>query len=168
MNPFEQHALNQTRRQFFASSGISLGAAAYATLGGKAVEIAPMPREGAGTATGLDAALAQTHFPSKCKNVIYLHMLGGPAQMDLYDYKPKMVDYYDKDLPETIRNGQRLTTMTSGQARFPIAPSKYKFEQHGQCGMWMSEVLPHTAKMADDMVFIKKKSPTLLITFGNK
>ena len=156
MNPFEQYALEQTRRQFFASSGISLGAAAFATLGGKAVEMAPMPRTGADSLTGLDAALAQTHFPTKCKNVIYLHMLGGPAQMDLYDYKPKMVDYYDKDLPESIRKGQRLTTMTSGQARFPIAPSKYRFKQQGQCGMWMNdELLTHTAKMADDMVFIR-------------
>ena len=156
MNPLEQYTLNQTRRQFFASSGISLGAAAFATLGGKAVEMAPMPRIGADSLTGLDAALAQTHFPTKCKNVIYLHMLGGPAQMDLYDYKPKMVDYYDKDLPESIRKGQRLTTMTSGQARFPIAPSKYRFKQQGQCGMWMNdELLTHTAKMADDMVFIR-------------
>ncbi len=75
--------------------------------------------------------------------------------MDLYDYKPKMHDWYDKDLPESIRKGQRLTTMTSGQARFPIAPSKYKFAQHGKCGMWVSELLPYTAKMVDDMCFIR-------------
>ncbi|HXD88882.1 MAG TPA: DUF1501 domain-containing protein [Urbifossiella sp.] len=155
MNPFEQYALAQTRRQFFASSGFSLGTAALAALSGSSAEVAPMPRPGRDTATGFGAALPHTHFPTKCKNVIYLHMVGGPAQMDLYDYKPKMADYYDKDLPETIRNGQRLTTMTSGQKRFPIAPSKYKFKQQGQCGMWISEVLPHTAKMADDMVFIR-------------
>ncbi len=71
-------------------------------------------------------------------------MVGGPSQMDLYDYKPKMNDYYDKDLPDSIRNGQRLTTMTSGQARFPIAPSMYKFAQHGDSGMWVSELLPAT------------------------
>ena len=82
-------------------------------------------------------------------------MVGGPPQMDLYDYKPKMNDWYDKDLPDSIRNGQRLTTMTSGQARFPIAPSKFKFAQHGKCGMWVSELLPHTAKMVDDMCFIR-------------
>ena len=82
-------------------------------------------------------------------------MVGGPPQMDLYDYKPKMGDWYDKDLPESIRKGQRLTTMTSGQARFPIAPSKFKFAQHGKCGMWVSELLPHTAKMVDDMCFIR-------------
>ena len=69
-------------------------------------------------------------------------MVGGPPQMDMYDYKPMMDDWYDKDLPDSIRKGQRLTTMTSGQTRFPIAPSKYKFAQHGKCGMWVSELLP--------------------------
>ncbi len=139
-------ALNLTRRHFFRSTGFSLGATALGTLQAQAA---------GGTQNGIGAALAETHFPAKCKNIIYLHMVGGPAQMDLYDYKPKMGDYYDKDLPESIRNGQRLTTMTSGQARFPIAPSKFKFAQQGKCGMWMSELLPYTAKMADDMVFIR-------------
>jgi hypothetical protein len=87
--------------------------------------------------------------------VIYLHMVGGPPQQDLYDYKPVMDDWYDKDLPESIRNGQRLTTMTSGQKRFPIAPSIFKFARHGDCGMWVSEVLPWTAKMVDEMCFIR-------------
>ena len=96
-----------------------------------------------------------THFPAKAKQIIYLHMVGGPSQIDLYDYKPAMQEFYDKDLPDSIRMGQRLTTMTSGQARFPIAPSKYKFEQHGECGMWVSELLPWTAKMVDDMAFIR-------------
>ncbi len=144
-------ALHHTRRQFFASSGFSLGTAALASLLGDSAHGA----DAKGDKTGLGAALPETHFPAKCKNIIYLHMVGGPSQLDLYDYKPKMVDWYDKDLPETIRKGQRLTTMTSGQARFPIAPSKYKFAQHGKCGMWISEMLPHTAKMADDLVFIR-------------
>ena len=82
-------------------------------------------------------------------------MVGGPPQMDLYDYKPLMQEYYDKDLPDSVRMGQRLTTMTSGQARFPIAPSKYKFAQYGPGGMWISELLPNTAKMADQMCFIR-------------
>ena len=101
------------------------------------------------------AALPTTHFPPRAKRVIYLHMVGGPSQLDLYDYKPKMAEFYDKDLPESIRMGQRLTTMTSGQARFPVAPSKYKFAQHGGSGMWISELLPYTAKMADDMCFMR-------------
>ena len=96
-----------------------------------------------------------THRAAKAKHVIYLHMVGGPPQMDMYDYKPVMGEWYDKDLPDSIRMGQRLTTMTSGQTRFPIAPSKYKFAQHGKCGMWVSELLPWTAKMVDDMCFIR-------------
>jgi len=148
MNLFDDPlALTLTRRHFFRSSGFSLGATALATLQAEAAK---------GDKTGFNAALPETHFPARTKNIIYLHMVGGPAQMDLYDYKPKMRDYYDKDLPDSVRRGQRLTTMTSGQARFPIAPSKYRFKQKGQCGMWMNdELLPYTAKMADDMVFIR-------------
>ena len=82
-------------------------------------------------------------------------MVGGPPQMDMYDYKPVMGQWFDKDLPDSIRMGQRLTTMTSGQKRFPIAPSKYKFARHGQSGMWVCELLPYTSKMVDDMCFIR-------------
>jgi hypothetical protein len=95
------------------------------------------------------------HFAPKARQVIYLHMVGGPPQMDLFDYKPAMRDWYDKDLPDTIRMGQRLTTMTSRQARFPIAPSKFKFGRHGKSGMWVTELLPWTAKMVDDLCFIR-------------
>jgi hypothetical protein len=87
--------------------------------------------------------------------VIYLHMVGGPSQMDTYDYKPQMKEWFDKDLPDSIRMGQRLTTMTSGQKRFPIAPSKFGFKQHGQCGMWACDLLPYTARMVDEMCFIR-------------
>lgn len=145
--------LHETRRQFFASGGLSLGTAALATLlGGRAAADVARPP---GIKTGIGAGLPATHFAPKAKNVIYLHMLGGPAQMDLYDYKPQMKWFYDKDLPESVRKGQRLTTMTSGQKRFPIAPSMYKFKQHGRSGMWITELLPHTAKMADDMCFVR-------------
>ncbi len=95
------------------------------------------------------------HFAPKAKSLIYLHMNGGPSQMDLLDYKPNLAEMFDKDLPDSIRQGQRITTMTSGQARLPIAPSKYKFAQHGQCGRWISELLPHTARIADDIAVIK-------------
>src|SRR5262245_3759294 len=108
-------ALGMTRRHFFRSAGFSLGATALAALQ------ANEARAAGGSPTGLGAALKETHFPAKCKHIIYLHMVGGPAQMDLYDYKPKMIDYFDKDLPKEIQGGQRLTTMTSGQSRFPIA-----------------------------------------------
>jgi hypothetical protein len=144
------YALAMTRRYFFQSASFTLGTAALATLlqeEGRAAE--------SGSPTGFGAALKQTHHPAKARHVIYLHMVGGPSQMDLFDYKPKMLDYFDKDLPDSVRMGQRLTTMTSGQARFPIAPSKFKFRQHGQCGMWVCELLPYTARMVDDMVFIR-------------
>ncbi|HSJ03619.1 MAG TPA: DUF1501 domain-containing protein, partial [Verrucomicrobium sp.] len=96
------------------------------------------------------------HFAPKAKRVIYLHMVGGPSQMDLFDYKPTMKDWYDKDLPASIRKGQRLTTMTSGQARFPIAPSKYEFSQAGECGMWMNtQLLPQLGKAADDICWMR-------------
>ena len=133
----------ETRRQFFRKFGSFMGTAALASL---------WPRF---ANAGEGGKVVAPHFAPKAKRVIYLHMVGGPSQMDLYDYKPKMGDFYDKDLPESVRMGQRLTTMTSGQARFPIAPSKYKFAQHGKSGMWVSELLPWTAKMVDDMCFIR-------------
>ncbi len=95
------------------------------------------------------------NFPAKAKSIIYLHMNGGPSQIDLLDYKPALNDLFDKDLPDSVRLGQRITTMTSGQARLPVAPSKFKFSQHGSCGRWMSELLPYTAKQVDDIAVIK-------------
>src|SRR5205085_2537712 len=95
------------------------------------------------------------HFAPKAKRAIYLFMNEGPSQMDLWDYKPQMADWFDKDLPASVRQGQRLTTMTSGQDRFPVAPSKYKFAQHGKNGTWVSELLPWTAKVVDELAVIK-------------
>ncbi|MEP6662396.1 MAG: DUF1501 domain-containing protein [Verrucomicrobiota bacterium] len=141
----------ETRRQFFRRSASFMGAAALGMLAPEILKGAERKSTGV---FGSDQFVAP-HFAPKAKQVIYLHMVGGPPQMDLYDYKPTMQDYYDKDLPESVRKGQRLTTMTSGQARFPIAPSKYKFAQHGKGGMWISELLPWTAKVADDMCFVR-------------
>jgi hypothetical protein len=146
MSLFNEYTKLETRRQYFGHGKNVVGAAALASLLGNSRVWA-----GESAATGLGLP----HFPPKVKNVIYLHMVGGPSQMDLFDYKPQLNEWYDKDLPESVRNGQRLTTMTSGQSRFPIAPSKFKFAQHGQCGMWLTELLPHTAKCVDDMAFIR-------------
>jgi len=133
----------QTRRRFLGTGANALGAAALASLIGKS------------TAEAAPGAVA-THFKPTAKRVIYLHMVGGPSQLDLFDYKPKMKEMFDKDLPASIRNGQRLTTMTSGQARFPIAPSKFNFAQYGQSGMWMnSELLPNLTKNADDICWMR-------------
>src|SRR6516165_3532693 len=147
MNPFHEYFGNMTRRHFFSAGSSAIGWAALTSL---------LDGDRARAADKTEAAkvIAPHHAP-KAKQIIYLHMVGGPPQMDLYDYKPQMNDWYDKDLPDSIRKGQRLTTMTSGQARFPIAPSKYKFERHGKCGMWVTELLPYTAKVVDDMCFIR-------------
>ena len=149
MNWLQEYQRNVTRRYFFSQGSQALGWAALGSLMGRDA--------GAAEASSADSLPKTnlTHHIAKAKQVIYLHMVGGPPQMDLFDYKPVMNDWYDKDLPESVRNGQRLTTMTSGQARFPIAPSKFKFQQHGECGMWLSELLPWKAKMVDDMVFIR-------------
>ena len=111
MNTFEQFRQNMTRRYFFSQGSNVVGAAALASLMGE-----PARADVAGHQTGFNGAVP-THFPGKVKNVIYLHMVGGPSQLDLYDYKPQMNDWYDKDLPKSIRNDQRLTTMTSEQAQ---------------------------------------------------
>ena len=147
MNPFNDFNNLQTRRQFFSRGQHLLGGAALTSLLGEALTQ---------QASGSTHRAPGPHFPPKAKRVIYLHMVGGPSQMDLFDYKPVMQKWYDKDLPESIRNGQRLTTMTSGQTRFPIAPSKYQFSQAGKCGMWMNtELLPNLAKKADDICFMR-------------
>src|SRR3989440_2372631 len=146
---FEEYVRYETRRQFFKRGASFLGTAA---LGMLAPQLFALDNKSA--ASG-HIKPPGPHFAPKAKQVIYLHMVGGPPQMDLYDYKPVIQEYYDKDLPETVRMGQRLTTMTSGQARFPIAPSKFKFAQHGKSGMWVSELLPWTAKMVDEMCFIR-------------
>src|SRR5687767_8746576 len=135
MHPASELKSNLTRRHFFQQGSHALGWAALASLMGD-------QGRAAAAESAAQAKKAALHLAPKAKHVIYLHMVGGPGQMDLFDYKPVMNDWYDKDLPDSIRQGQRLTTMTSGQARFPIAPSKFKFAQHGNCGMWISELLP--------------------------
>lgn len=95
------------------------------------------------------------NFPAKAKRVIYLFQSGAPSQMDLFDPKPSMEKVRGQDLPESIRKGQRLTTMTSGQKNFPVAPSIFKFSRQGQSGQWMSDVLPNLSKQADELCFIK-------------
>jgi len=156
MNPIDEFNRQITRRYFFRQGSHAVGWAALAMLLGRdGVSAAARADDRGNAAPASPDAPVRTHFPAKAKQVIYLHMVGGPPQQDLFDYKPVMDEWFDKDLPESIRMGQRLTTMTSGQARFPIAPSKYKFAQHGQNGMWVGELLPWTAKMVDDLTFVR-------------
>ena len=135
----QEFLLEESRRRFFSRGMRGIGAVALAhTMG--------------------DGAAAQTtvpHFAPKAKRCIYLHLVGSPPQTETFDYKPGMNEWFDKDLPESIRQGQRLTTMTSGQTRFPIVPSKFRFAQYGKSGAWVSELLPHTAKMVDDIAIIR-------------
>ncbi len=152
MNPIREQIDMMTRRHFFGRTGLSLGSAALSSLLAERADAGPGPTDSS-TETGALSGLP--HFLPKAKRAIYLHMNGGPSQMDLFDFKPKMGAMFDKELPDSIRKGQRLTTMTSGQARFPIAPSKYKFAQHGQAGTWISELLPWTARLADQFALVK-------------
>ena len=150
MNPLREAKLIETRRHFFGRAAAGIGTAALSSL--------LNPDLFSATSDSQDVVGGMPdlpHFAPKAKRVIYLFMSGAPSQLDMWDYKPKMNDWYDKDLPDSVRNGQRITTMTSGQKRFPIAPSTFKFKRHGQHGAWVSEVLPHTAKIVDELAVIK-------------
>ncbi len=127
-----------TRRLFFSRTATGLGIPAIATL-----------LNGKGGLAGLP------HFAPKAKRIIYLFQSGGPSQMELFDYKPKLVEYQNTDLPESVRGGQRLTGMSATQSSFPVVPSKFQFARHGQSAAWVSELLPHTAKIADRLTFVK-------------
>ncbi|MBO0863250.1 MAG: DUF1501 domain-containing protein, partial [Chloracidobacterium sp.] len=134
MNPLYEHQLLQTRRSFLRDS---CALAAFASLSGADVQ----------------AQSQSPHFAPRAKRVIYLFQSGGPSQLDLFDPKPQLEKYRGQDLPASIRRGQRLTGMTSNQASFPTAPSIFKFARHGQSGAALSELLPNTAKIADDLCF---------------
>ena len=153
----EEYLLNMTRRRFFGMAastiGAGLGSTALAGLLGRSASA-----QGAGQAVpGAAAApLAGPHFAPKAKRVIYLHMEGAPSQLDLYDHKPQLLARFNEDLPDSIRNGQRITTMTSGQSRFPVAPSKFRFDRYAnnEDGIMLSELIPHTGRVAKDLCFV--------------
>ncbi len=134
-------SVRSTRRHFFGKSAYGLGIAALAQLLGEELPDRGLP--------GLP------HFAPKAKRVIYLFQSGAPSQLDIFDYKPQLERLRGKDLPDSVRQGQRLTAMTATQSSFPVAPSIFRFQQHGQSGAWISELLPHTAKIADRLCFIK-------------
>ena len=127
------------RRHFLMGGGVSLASAAMNSL--------------------LSAETTKEHgrvlLPPKAKRVIYLCQSGAPSQIDLYDHKPKLKQWVGDDLPDSVRNGQRLTGMTAAQENFPIAPSIFDFKQYGQSGAWVSELLPYTSGIVDDVTFIR-------------
>ena len=116
------------------------------------------------------------HFRPKARRAIWLFPAGAPSQIDPWDYKPKLREMFGKDLPDSVRGNQRLTTMTSGQKRFPVAPSVFKFAQHGQSGTWVSELLPWTAKMVDEIAVVRSlhteainhEPATIAVNSGNQ
>jgi len=142
MHPYDP--LNVTRRQFLGKASLGIGSAALASL--------LNPRLFAANSS---SGSPLPHFAAKAKRVIWLTQAGAPSQLETFDYKPGLAAMFDKDMPASVRGDQRLTGFTSGQGRLPIAPSVYKFSQHGQSGMWLSELLPHTAKLADDICVIR-------------
>lgn len=142
------------RRQFLTKTSLGLGAIALgALMNGGALKAADrlvqQPVSLAGNIPGLP------HFAPKAKRVVYLFQSGGPSQFETFDYKPKLQQLFGAELPDSVRKGQRLTSMSASQSTFPIAPSIYTFDQYGQSRAWVSELLPHTAKMVDDICFIK-------------
>jgi hypothetical protein len=152
MDPRLEHKLAMTRRHFFGKSAVGLGAAALASCMNPSIFANDLAAGGDRQTFGVMPAL---HHAPRAKRIIWMFMADGPSQLDLWDYKPKLQEYFDKDLPDSIRNGQRITTMTSGQARFPVAPSLFKFAQHGKSGAWISELLPELAGVADDLCIVK-------------
>jgi hypothetical protein len=150
MNPFREHQLLLSRRHFFGRAAAGIGAAALGSL----LNPKLFSAFGAGPDAG-QPMLGKPHFAPKARRIIYLFMAGGPAQMDLLDYKPTLETLHQTELPDSVRMGQRLTGMTSGQKNFPVVKSLFKFSQHGQCGAWVSELLPHIAQIVDDIAIVK-------------
>ncbi len=143
-------ALGLSRRQFLNRFGLGLGGIALANL------VNPVSSFGAATQAADKGILnGQTHFPAKAKRVIYLFMSGGPSQLETFDYKPLLNERNGEQLPDSVRKGQRLTGMSGNQASLPLAGSIYKFGQHGKNGAWVSELLPHTAKVVDDICIVR-------------
>ncbi|WP_234736985.1 DUF1501 domain-containing protein [Tellurirhabdus bombi] len=138
-----------SRRNFLGRASAGIGTLALASL------LNPKDLFAGGTKPGESGALGKPHFPPKVKRIIYLFQSGAPSQLDLFDYKPKLETMWGQDLPESIRKGQRLTGMTAGQSRFPLAASKFRFAQHGHSRMWVSELLPYTSKIVDELCFIR-------------
>jgi len=142
-----EHSLNLNRRKFLSKLSLGLGSVALGSL------LIPDLFSGKSEEDMMVTGLPQ--FAPKAKRIIYLFQNGAPSQLDLFDYKPKLQEMFGQDLPASIRQGQRLTGMTADQKKFPLAGSAFKFNQYGEAGAWMSELLPHTSKVVDDLCIIR-------------
>ncbi|MFM7194096.1 MAG: DUF1501 domain-containing protein, partial [Bacteroidota bacterium] len=146
MDELLKHQFNITRRHFFGKLSMGIGGAALGSL------MIPDLFSGASG----DAAISGIpHFAPKAKRIIYLFQNGAPSQLESFDYKPSLVQRAGEDLPASIRMGQRLTGMTSGQSKFPMVGSWFKFKQYGRSGAWISDLFPHIGSIADDICIIK-------------
>ena len=150
MNEFVAgYAQHLTRRHLLGRGATAAGIAAMASLFGRSAQASPVPQ----AAAALPRSFPE--FAPKAKHIIYLFQSGGPSQLETFDYKPKLPKLHGTELPDSIRMGQRLTGMTSGQTSFPVIAPKFKFKQYGQSGAWISELLPHTAGVVDDLCIVK-------------
>jgi hypothetical protein len=147
----QQHRLMMTRRQLLGRSAVGIGTAALASLLNPSLSRALQP-PAPGATGGLPGL---PHFAPTAKRVIYMFMSGGPSHIDLFDYKPALQRFNGVELPDSIRNGQRITGMTSGQKSFPCAAPIFKFSQQGKTGTYLSELLPHLGKVVDDICIVK-------------
>lgn len=154
----EFHELNKKldRRNFLTKTSLGLGALAVGSLLGNNL-FSSSPQKVTDPAANFEQEIlkALPHFAPKAKRIVYLFMSGGPSQLEMFDYKPKLVDLMGQDLPDSVRKGQRLTGMSANQSALPMAPSIFKFNQHGANQTWISELLPHTAGVVDDLCIIK-------------
>ena len=150
-NPVDDAGLLQNRRHFFGRSATGIGVAALASLLSSRLPAG----EAEGTHERFGGLPGIPHFAPKAKRVIYLLQSGAPSQMDLLDYKPTLEKLHGTELPDSTRGGQRLTGMTAKQKSFPVIKSPWKFRQHGESGTWISDQLPHMAKVVDDICVIK-------------
>ena len=142
-----EHSLNLNRRKFLSKLSLGIGSIALGSL--LIPDLFSSKSEEDMMVTGLP------QFAPKAKRIIYLFQNGAPSQLDLFDYKPKLQEMFGQDLPASIRQGQRLTGMTADQKKFPLAGSVFKFNQYGEAGAYISELLPHTSKVVDDLCIIR-------------
>ena len=143
------------RRAFLTKTSMGLGAMALGSLLGGNKLYGGSNTKTVTSAETTSAAVAFPNYLPKAKRIVYLFQSGGPSQIDMFDYKPALDSQFGKDLPDSVRKGQRLTGMSADQASLPVTPSLFKFKQYGECRAWVSELMPHTAEMVDDICFIK-------------
>jgi hypothetical protein len=149
MDPIIERARTLSRRQLLTRTSLGIGSLALTSL------LNPQLFGSVAQSAAQDRTFKAPHFAPKAKRVVYLFQSGGPSHLDLFDYKPKLESMAMQDLPASVRMGQRLTGMTSGQKSFPMIPSKFPFKQHGESGMWVSDRLPHLAKITDELCFVR-------------